>query len=328
MTPSSVEDGLDETQYHQEGDMKELYAATKIISHAGCADGVASAMLARLALPRAEVVMLHYGPQRDNLEPEPGMLFVDMTPPESKVEAFVSAGAICLDHHKKAQWVVESFGDNGVFADEKDEPGVSGAVLAYRHVLKPCWEQDPEMMTEPQMVRAEGFADLCGVRDTWQKDHKDWELACMLREALLFYPLDHWTEWGRFDVSADEMNVGRIIYEKQQNLVEKLAQEVLIFARDEGAVAIAPAHGNTTSDLAEYLRTHRNIGTLATFFYTSNGTQLTLHISMRSTDIDVGELAKQYPGGGGHTNAAGFEYRCYLDKSVDPLCFVREALGV
>jgi len=75
----------------------------RIITHRDCADGTAAAMIAADAIPGAEVVAVAYGPERDALEPGPADLFVDMTPPPAKVDVFVAAGAIVLDHHSGAR---------------------------------------------------------------------------------------------------------------------------------------------------------------------------------------------------------------------------------
>lgn len=133
----------------------QLKSVKTIITHDHCPDGTASAILLHDVLPDAEVKFVQYNTEAHRtLVPTPGMLICDFSPflpkkeveiegekkqvPDyEKVQPFVDAGVIVLDHHKGAKKLVEMFGANGVFADEETEPGVSGAVLAFRHVWLP-----------------------------------------------------------------------------------------------------------------------------------------------------------------------------------------------
>ena len=125
--------------------IEKLKALKVIVSHENCADGLASAMILKDVLPKAKVVFLQYGtPDHVNLVAEEGMIFCDFSPPPARAQEFVDVGAIVLDHHKTAKAVVALFGDLGVFADEKDDPGVSGAVLAYREVWLPLLTERPK----------------------------------------------------------------------------------------------------------------------------------------------------------------------------------------
>jgi hypothetical protein len=92
-----------------------------------------------------------------------------------------------LDHHASARPVVEAFGDRGIFADEVSQPGVSGATLAFEHVWR-------KIVTHPDTWPAtiEDFAQLVGVRDTWQTQHPQWWRACDLQAVLLGLPRDYW----------------------------------------------------------------------------------------------------------------------------------------
>jgi len=75
---------------------------TKLITHDSCADGLASAMIVKDALPAVEVVFAQYGtPSLEELEPSPGLLFCDLTPPRARAQAFADAGAICADCRRK-----------------------------------------------------------------------------------------------------------------------------------------------------------------------------------------------------------------------------------
>lgn len=125
-------------------DIKKLQAIQYIITHDNCSDGLASAMIIKDVCPGATVIFASYNSavHRD-LIATPGMIFCDFSPHPDKVQDFVKAGAIVLDHHKFQKDLVAAFGDLGVFADEVDKPGVSGAVLAYNEVWLPLVKANP-----------------------------------------------------------------------------------------------------------------------------------------------------------------------------------------
>lgn len=133
-------------------ELSKLQAVKTIVTHDNCADGLASAMILRDVLPKAQLLFLQYNsPDHLNLEATEGMLFCDFSPPAGRVEEFTKAGAVVLDHHKGAKDIVAAFGEFGVFADEKDDPGVSGAVLAFREVWLPLVHKGRiETLTEEQ----------------------------------------------------------------------------------------------------------------------------------------------------------------------------------
>jgi len=114
-----------------------LKGVNRIIVHGNCPDGMASAILLYDALKIEPEFHIHGLYNFQNLKITPNTLFCDICPPEHLVDKFVDAGGIVLDHHKAAESFVKKFGERGVFADEKDEPGVSGATLAYLEVWFP-----------------------------------------------------------------------------------------------------------------------------------------------------------------------------------------------
>lgn len=135
----------------------KLQAIKTVVSHENCADGLASAMIIKDVLPDAKVLFFQYGsPDLAALPAEAGMIFCDFSPPANRAQEFVDAGAIVLDHHKTAKDVVALFGALGVYADEKADPGVSGAVLAYREVWLPLIAKKPadQLNAEQQAARS------------------------------------------------------------------------------------------------------------------------------------------------------------------------------
>lgn len=298
-----------------------LNQITRIITHADCPDGLASAMILHDALPNAEVVFVNYGrPEREEMPATPGQLWCDMTPPEARVQEFVTAGAIVLDHHKGAEGVVRAFGERGVFADEKLEPGVSGAVLAFREV----WE--PFGGGHGYRVPIQDFAALAGIRDTWQKSHPCWREALIAYHALMLHPWDYWRYKPPY-LNDDDLVVGAALLAKREREVEQAAANALIqpvsilrpcpgasndpdaFETETISLALVNVGYALASDVSDFLRERRDVDLVLAFRYEMHGQEPILRISTRSNGrFDCAHLAKAF-GGGGHSRAAGFEIR-------------------
>lgn len=311
-----------------------------IITHADCPDGSASALVLHDALPDAEIRFVNYGkPERENMKAEPGQLWCDMTPPEARVQEFVDAGAIVLDHHKGAEDLVRLFGDRGVFADEVRDPGVSGALLAYREVwavLNPPMMnvEKTEVLPHPNEAAARDFATLAGIRDTWQKSSPRWREALAAYHALTLHDWEHWRALGRPWLTAEELKVGEALLKKRERDVEKTARDAWIgpvsvtlgapearTAMSEGrvpennvevariALAIVNVGYELASDVSDWLRENQHVDLILAFRYEARGEDQVLRVSARSSErYDCAALAKAL-GGGGHTRAAGFEMR-------------------
>lgn len=292
----------------------------KIISHDNCSDGLASALICKHAHPDADVEFHQYGtPEYEALPAEGDMLFVDIIPPRDRADEFVRIGARVLDHHKGAEDVVALFGDRGVFADEVRDPGVSGALLAFRHVYAPIVEGRGGQMSSHHV--AERFARLTGIRDTWQTQDPDWELSQHQHAALMFWPRDYWLDRGSPWLDREHFEVGRIAHEKRLQMARRAADESWWVELPGGVrAAVLADPGHVTSDAADVLRAE-GIQLVAGFFYVSRHK---LVVSLRSDgSVDVAALAKKM-GGGGHTRAACFR----IDRPrEDPFEEVAAALG-
>jgi hypothetical protein len=291
-------------------DIQKLQAVRVIVTHQNsatnpCADGVASALLLHDALPEARVVFVGHGtPEYLELPVEPGMLFADITPSAERVREFVSAGAIVLDHHAKQRELVAAFGELGVYSDE---PGVSGAVLAYREV----WGRFRS--TPSKVARAEDFATLAGIRDTWQRHSPRWREACAQAGALRFYPWERLVGIAEpFGTGAEQLRVmlaiGEVLLEQSEARTAREAADAYRHVTARGTrVAIIPTV--ETSDVAEAMS---DVDVLVGFRYfvhrsrPGNALELVrLVLSFRSrSSYDVGAIATSL-GGGGHVRAAG-----------------------
>jgi hypothetical protein len=272
---------------------KVLRGVRTVVTHDNCSDGLASALLLKAALPEARILFVQYGtPSLVNLAAEPGMLFCDMSPPPGRVNEFVDAGAIVLDHHATARGIVEAFGARGVFGDEKTEPGVSGAVLALRAVG-----------TDTFGAAARELATLAGIRDTWQRSSPRWNEACSQHEALMFWPRATWLE-APIDAWSRLLDIGPTLLDKRAERVRRAIDKA--FRVVVGGVRTVFLDGvELTSDAAEALGEEADL--VVGFGYRADETaKLTLAFSMRShTDFDCAAFA-MHEGGGGHTRAAGF----------------------
>jgi hypothetical protein len=304
--------------------MIDASAVTKLITHDNCADGLASAMLVRDALPHVEVVFAQYNtPSLEQLPATAGLLFCDITPPRARAGEFVEAGAIVLDHHTHARDIVELFGERGVFADESDHPGVSGALLAFEHVRGDAvvhrrWDR--------RGVAAE-FARLVGIRDTWQRDSPDWDHANDLHAALMGLPQAYWLRTDGRGISnamsVDSFELGKMWRAKRAATVAEICGTGSLGLVDPTGRewAVFPDARGHTSDVAEAGRLFGIPVTCGWFQTVAYGALKTV-LSLRSDGtLDVGALCKRF-GGGGHSRAAG----CTLDES-DPLVAVRRVMG-
>jgi len=292
----------------------------RIITHSNCPDGMASAVLLYDALKIVPEFHTYGTDSFENLKITPRTLFCDICPPKHLVDKFVEAGGIVLDHHKGAESSVAKFGKRGFFADETEEPGVSGAHLAFREVWRPAML----FGNNRRYSCANRFATLAGIRDTWQKDHEDWVVACHQAAALTFYPWSHWKNQidrnghdgdDRYLLFEDEMAVGKLIFDDRIRKAKTYASSAYIADFNGFSVAIFNDHDKLTSDVAEVLRSE-NINIVAGFFYAKAGegrSHPVLCYSLRSDgSFDVAQFSKKL-GGGGHTRASGHQKEVCMD---------------
>ncbi len=170
--------------------LTRLSGLKKAIVHANCPDGMASAIILSAALPDLEVVFASYDTvETRNLAVEPGMIFCDFSPPKDRWRDFLNAGALVLDHHASVREMVQAFeaAGQGVYSGD---PGVGGALLAYQHVWVPLLGE--KLLGHSRAAKV--FAEDAGIRDTWQKNHPRWEIACEQAASLRFWPAETWLD--------------------------------------------------------------------------------------------------------------------------------------
>jgi len=278
---------------------------------------------------KPEVIFLNYNTvELRDLKAHPGMLFCDFAPPSERVNEFRDVGTIVLDHHKYARGVVEAFGENGVFGDEVKDPGVSGAVLAYREVWEPVkkflveqritdrmWLDTENAaiardLYEHEAENAKKFATLIGIRDTWQRQDPRWDEACKNTEVVRFYPPQEWMidrpfSYTKYDWWRNREEVGQLLINKTKDRVEKGIKSALQFTVQGVRVTVLSGTSSITSDSAEALGDTTDF--VVGFHYPGieEGKAKIVFSTRSHTDFDCGKFCKSL-GGGGHTKAAGF----------------------
>lgn len=288
--------------------IEKLRAIKHLVTHINCPDGVATAMIIQDVLPGIKVTFCQYDTiEHKTLNPEPGMLFCDFSPYKERTAEFIAAGAIVLDHHKTQKDVVAQFLDNGVFADEKEEPSVCGASLAFREVWLPLKSQESRSAEAPPLegvgnVVAE-FARLAGIRDTWQRTSPDWLKACEQAEALTFWPVEdlfvHPSQW------AEKLALGPVLYERRLRSAHNCLEKGFVFRTPKGRKVIVFEGLKPTSDASDIDEGEHDV--VIGFGYNAEDlTRARVVFSTRSRNkFDCSAFCLAH-GGGGHTSAAGF----------------------
>jgi hypothetical protein len=280
-------------------DLDSLLAVRTIVTHENCADGIASAIILRDALPNARVEFVQYNtPAHRDLRATPGMLFCDMTPPAARVQEFVDAGAIVLDHHKGAREIVEAFGERGVFANEATEPGVSGAMLAFREVW--CKVTYPNI--DDHLIPITDLAVLAGIRDTWWRTHPRWRAACAQAAALRFWPPEMLIG-APIDSLAARLEIGETLLQRDEARDERSISEAYRF--EVGGIRVVAFEGLHTSDIAERLKGDADL--VLGWHYKIEGGEPRMIVSCRSRGAVSALALAKANGGGGHERAAGFK---------------------
>lgn len=303
-----------------------------IISHGNnCPDGVSSAMIVANAYSgfeeKPEIFTVdHGGEDRANLEPQPGLMFVDFSPPEAKAKEFIEAGTLVLDHHAKGS-SVQAFVEAGlgVFGDERRDPGVCGAVLAYEHVWKPLKAiQSPSASPlDTDALIVQEFARLSGIRDTWQTQSPDWLKACKMAEALRFWPLD-----DLLDVPPGSwpeiVAIGETLWDRKTRTVDKVSERAYRWTSAKGTRVAFFQGVKLSSDVAEVL--DKTVDLVIGYDVIYEDGVLKMIFSTRShTHYDCGTLALSF-GGGGHTKAAGFNVPLDLETSPNPYKLMQQTI--
>lgn len=306
----------------------KLAAVKQVFSHRSCPDGTASAMICARALSalgiHPEFHFVQYGTNKhDELRPEPGQLFVDITPPISRWKEWESFNPIVLDHHETAEPVVAGLG--GVYG----WPDESGATLAFKHVLNPVFEHRRQMVSKGSFSISaewkswETFADLCRIRDTWQNTHENFNLASEIAHALMFYgSKDLVASAALAEVDFNKlMEVGKGLYSKLMHKVELYAETAYRFETERNGktykVGIFNCTEKAISEVGHALL-ESGCDLAVGYFMLFQDNEVCISVSLRSNKggIQVNKMAELYCGGG-HPPAAGFRLKNAINVSLE-----------
>jgi oligoribonuclease NrnB/cAMP/cGMP phosphodiesterase (DHH superfamily) len=294
----------------------KLRGVTDVYFHENCPDGSAAALICAAAFKaagtRPKFRSLQYDTELMNkLEPRPGQLFVDITPPKARWGEWENVQPIVLDHHETAKVVTEGLG--GVYATNEKH---SGAMLALEEVF------DPLVAGFDESLRTawKNLAQLAMIRDTWKKESPLWRDACALAMALLFDGskclIEKAQEHGPNillpggHLFLDQyLGLGHKLLENNDRRVEKLAKsayrETYSFDKEYEA-----AYFNCTekivSDVANFLIDNGCNLAVGYFFLFEDGANR-CQVSLRTDGtLSARRIAERFPNGGGHERAAGF----------------------
>ena len=332
-----------------------LKQVSVVYCHGHCPDGLASAMILKDAFrmlgmePKIEFVA-HDTPEYkiagvDGLAPD-RPLFCDIAPSDYARQIVEARGGIVLDHHVGKKEIVETFGELGVYADAEKEPGVSGAVLAFREVFQAVVRTiSNEDYANAHVARIADFADAIGARDTWRTDHPLFMNGQWISKLIMSKPAEHWLEHGPV-ISATEIAVGQALFEAHMNAVREAVDQCVYYlipineTGDQISIAVFQEQSSgfrLSSDVAEHLRQidedkkdeedWERVDVIAgfSFFVDEPGDDPRVIYSLRGNHgFDVCEFAK-LNGGGGHKAMAGFSVAADLGNCT-PYEYIRQAL--
>lgn len=312
----------------------KLKNVKRLVTHANCPDGVASALIVKDALPDVEVLFVAHGTKEHReLRPDVPTLFCDFTPwSEPKTDAqwlmWIEAGALVLDHHPTQRDLTMAFVKARLGVYGENDKNECGAWLAFEHVWKPLKCRKMLTSSDPNSGNYEPvqvFAELAGVRDTWKKDDPRWQAACEQAENLMFWPF----EMLSFEDALDEerFGFGKVLFEKKLEHARKAIGEAHVFTTERGTRVLMFQGVTPTSDAAEILEKEEGgdasfledrVHIVAGFHYKVDAGKLKLQFSTRShTGYDVGAFCKSR-GGGGHRAAAGFTTDVSVEYGPNP----------
>jgi len=261
-----------------------------IVTHANCADGIASALILHSVLPDRVVRFVQYGsPEWHDLPVTLGAIFADMSPPPEKAQAFIDAGVLVYDHHAHTNAGVK-------FPGILDTARCGAEIVLDQFAVAKCPAEFQEI------------ARLVGIRDLWKRDSPDWDEACAVQQTLLLYGfpylsarLDRGCAWLLSDSMTE---VGHRLHERAMAFVSDIVRLRKYAVRDRVAyLSCSPEH--TSNVGTGILDANPRVDVVAVFNHITHEDAVTY--SLRSREgIDIGAICKSL-GGGGHPQAAGFK---------------------
>lgn len=259
----------------------------KAFYHGNCHDGFCAAWLFRRAHPEAELIPAFYG-QPIKTAPDDDVFFLDFCPPRHELHGLQARSITVIDHHKTTPDRVLDW-HPAVPIHVYYDSNYSGARMTQGYLKAPgSW-----------------LIDYTEDRDLWR-----WKLphSKAVNAWLRSYPLD-FDVWDRLLADhpdetylTDRVEEGEAILRMEARVVEEHVKQAREIAFD-GHRCLYVNATTLFSEIAGELAERAPIG--ACYRDRADGLR---SWSLRSTSVDVSEVAK-HRGGGGHRNAAGFEWR-------------------
>lgn len=281
-------------------DINKLKKVNHVITHAKCADGLASALLIQDVLNIKVTYLDHYSPLWETMVPTEGMLCCDIIPPKHRIKDFFDKEILMIDHHKYNRNILKDY-KHKVFVD--DVPGVAATNLVYDNVFLPLSQRDE---VEKELISV--FQRNIGVRDTWMDDSIYWEEAMVMSPVLRFFPESYWEGHVPY-LLPHEIDIGRILLSKTNNALNNLNFKKTVFKGYKICYIIVDSDDSigdaSFSDCADVLMKRDGFDLVLGFVHMLNGEQEFLKVHLRSKSIDTSIIATAFEGGG-HKKASGF----------------------
>lgn len=283
-----------------------------IVVHASCVDGFLSELILRESYPEAKVIRAQYDALA-KLEPSPNMLFCDIAPPLKVAASFFDAGATVLDHHKSAAAIFALPNARGEYSAT---PGVSGSVLAFRHVIQVG-------KAPSNLYKLANIVELVGIYDTWVESSPLFERACAAHAVLDLYKGDPeafsvekiTTGWESHE------QLGRLLFLRTVDTAKRIAKRAIVkrVKVDGRELTVGcltdPVSTAVLNQACQYVEADVVLSAFLPEVDPStspegpvlelDGGEVRASLRSRDASIDCAALAQKL-GGGGHQGAAGF----------------------
>lgn len=258
-----------------------------IVYHADCCDGFTAAWVLSKRYPMATFVPARYG---EDLIPMPGehYIFVDFCFKRPVMEEFLAAASslLVLDHHKTAAEGMVGF-PNCIFDMEK-----SGARLAWEFVGKSDHQEIVSYVEDRDMWwhSLERTHEVNAVIQSCEKTFEVWDRL----DVMVKYDFRNMVGQGRALLNANKQTIATRGFLKQDGRRNFNTKDGLIWGVNSPVLVSELLHELCAGE--PYAVAYHRL---------ANGMW---KYSLRSDEngVDVSEVAKRYPGGGGHEHAAGF----------------------
>ncbi len=297
--------------------LSKLEQVKKIYSHASCPDGTMAALICAAAYEMIglspSIEFIQYGTKsEDELEPEPGQLFVDIAPPEDRWEDWRDVEPVVLDHHETREHITR--GLDGIYG----YPVYSGASLAFAYIMLPI---AAHVSLEKNCAgKWAKYAELAQIRDTWKTDRSEWVDAASFGQGLSFFGSEYLLGLIKDDkLDFDEiLKIGKIKYDKILRKANLIAKSSYFSTLSHNGRQYKLAFFNSTekniSEVCHHLIEEMGCDFASGYFATCKDDKPITIVSLRtSSGLNARKIAEIF-GGGGHPTAAGF--KIFGDASI------------